>query len=180
MKPDKVIYPKSPCPKCGGSLTFCRLLDTNGVWHVRIWCQPCYQLRPTSVTKKMQRYFNIDAARLPRYYTIQEREMRPSRKRLRNPDVIRQGQPDQAEVERLRALPYLEYLQTEHWKQMRDMALFQAKNRCQLCNGDKGLQVHHRTYERLGCEDLSDLTVLCGKCHEAFHARRDIEKRKKI
>lgn len=31
------------------------------------------------------------------------------------------------------------------------------------------LEVHHLTYERLGCEAPDDLLVLCGRCHATFH-----------
>lgn len=32
------------------------------------------------------------------------------------------------------------------------------------------LDVHHRTYERLGQEQEYDLTVLCHRCHSLFHS----------
>lgn len=73
------------------------------------------------------------------------------------------------EVRALRALPYGEYLQTEHWKALRLRVLKSAVYRCQMCNADKPLDVHHRTYKRLGRERLSDLTALCRDCHEKFH-----------
>ena len=65
--------------------------------------------------------------------------------------------------------PYHEYLQSEHWQSIRKAALKAADNRCQLCYSDLRLEVHHRTYERRGCELLSDLTVLCHRCHAQFH-----------
>ena len=65
--------------------------------------------------------------------------------------------------------PYSEYLQSEHWQALRAAALKAAGNRCQLCYSDLRLEVHHRTYERRGCELLSDLTVLCHRCHAQFH-----------
>ena len=61
------------------------------------------------------------------------------------------------------------YLQSEGWRQRRDEAVAQAKGRCQLCNSSKHLNVHHRTYERLGRERAANLTVLCRACHEHFH-----------
>lgn len=64
---------------------------------------------------------------------------------------------------------YEGYLNTEHWHTMRRLALDAAEERCQLCYSPQRLQVHHRTYERLGRERLADLTVLCDSCHEAFH-----------
>jgi hypothetical protein len=73
------------------------------------------------------------------------------------------------EIVRLQNLPYSEYLLTEHWKQFRQYALKRANFRCQLCNSGSQLNVHHRTYERIGCEDVSDVIVLCKNCHENHH-----------
>ena len=75
----------------------------------------------------------------------------------------------------LKSMPYKEYLQTDHWKHTRKSALKRAEYRCQLCNGDAMLQVHHRTYERRGHERASDLIVLCRQCHKDFHRIEDDE-----
>lgn len=64
---------------------------------------------------------------------------------------------------------YAEYRKGEHWQRMRERALERAEWRCQLCNSATSLDVHHRTYERLGAERVADLTVLCRGCHEQFH-----------
>jgi hypothetical protein len=70
----------------------------------------------------------------------------------------------------LRALPYKEYLQTPHWKHLRQDKVRAAGHRCQLCNrGSVTFNVHHRTYDRLGEELDEDLTVLCSDCHNKFH-----------
>jgi hypothetical protein len=61
------------------------------------------------------------------------------------------------------------YLCSDHWRWKRRLALAAAEHRCQVCYGDKRLDVHHRTYERLGQERVSDLTVLCRECHDLFH-----------
>jgi len=47
-------------------------------------------------------------------------------------------------------------------------------NRCALCNDGGPLEVHHRTYERFGHEELTDCVPLCRKrCHPfADQARR--------
>ena len=70
---------------------------------------------------------------------------------------------------------YQAHLKTDHWQQVRLLALEAAGHRCQVCNSPDQLDVHHRTYERLGHEDLSDLTVLCGTCHGIFHESRSEE-----
>lgn len=69
----------------------------------------------------------------------------------------------------LRRLPYADYLQTAHWQRVRGLALEQAGHACDLCGRDRDLEVHHRTYERLGFERQSDLIVLCRDCHQDHH-----------
>jgi uncharacterized protein YlaI len=61
------------------------------------------------------------------------------------------------------------YLQTSAWKIRRDAAVLRDGGRCVICNSKDDLQVHHRTYERLGNELPQDLTTLCGECHAHFH-----------
>lgn len=76
---------------------------------------------------------------------------------------------DERRIKALRRLPYAEYLKTEHWQRQRRGALGHALSRCQVCNTNAVLlEVHHRTYARLGCEQPSDLLVLCEACHELF------------
>lgn len=72
---------------------------------------------------------------------------------------------------------YVTYLASGHWRDTREAALERAGRRCQLCNGAKRLDVHHRTYERVGAEHPGDLTVLCRGCHEHFHGVGDKKKR---
>lgn len=76
-----------------------------------------------------------------------------------------------AAVQALRAMPYSEYLKTDHWQALRRKALRKAEYRCQGCNTATELQVHHRTYERRGEELVSDLTVFCDECHSRMHAK---------
>jgi hypothetical protein len=72
---------------------------------------------------------------------------------------------DPAEVARLRSLPYEAYLQTDHWHNIRSEALQRARFRCQLCNADAPLHVHHRSYAHRGEEQLhmEDIITLCGR-----------------
>lgn len=70
-----------------------------------------------------------------------------------------------------RRIAYAEYLLSGWWQFVRRRALDQARYCCQLCNDDGLLDVHHRTYERLGCELPEDLIVLCRPCHSLFHGK---------
>jgi HNH endonuclease len=81
----------------------------------------------------------------------------------------REREQREATIRALRSMPYSEYLQTEHWKTLRAGMLRRAQYKCQVCYRSGALQVHHRTYERRGDEDWSDLIVLCGDCHSTFH-----------
>lgn len=75
-----------------------------------------------------------------------------------------------AEIERLRSLPYDEYLQSEHWQNTRRKALKYYGYKCRVCNtNSKELHVHHKTYVRLRCERMSDLMVLCKDHHSTIH-----------
>lgn len=74
-------------------------------------------------------------------------------------------------VRNLRAMPYGEYLLTEHWRNIRMVKIAGAGSRCELCFSRESLNVHHKTYERRGCEHLNDLIVLCETCHATFHGK---------
>ena len=64
---------------------------------------------------------------------------------------------------------YQQYLRTPRWAAMRDHALARFDWRCAACHSPDHLHVHHRTYERVGAEYLTDLTVLCRYCHHVLH-----------
>lgn len=76
-------------------------------------------------------------------------------------------------------LKYKKYIKSKEWYELK-IDLLQARGcKCEKCNRElqaNKLQVHHVTYERLFNERLSDLLVLCGRCHQIEHG---IIKRKK-
>lgn len=67
---------------------------------------------------------------------------------------------------------YEEYIGSERWGAMRMWALSRAGNRCEVCGNENGLEVHHRSYENLGCERPGDLLVLCDACHVAYGRKK--------
>lgn len=64
---------------------------------------------------------------------------------------------------------YRAYLQTPAWRERADAAKARAGWECALCTSSEHLNVHHRTYERLGAERPEDLVVLCRRCHQRHH-----------
>lgn len=64
---------------------------------------------------------------------------------------------------------YLAYLNSPGWRTTRNRALKRVEWRCERCVSKRELEVHHKSYERLGAEWDSDLQVLCSSCHEDEH-----------
>lgn len=90
--------------------------------------------------------------------------------------IRRQSDADHARTQErrqeLHAMPYQQYLLSPEWQDLRRRMLRRARYRCQVCNrAGLELNVHHRTYERRGFEELADLVVLCRDCHALYHRR---------
>lgn len=74
----------------------------------------------------------------------------------------------QAKLEQLGYVDYTDYLDGAHWRAVRRR--FRESDRTQTCIcGKPGVLLHHKTYERLGAEELTDLIALCLNCHEMVH-----------
>jgi len=63
------------------------------------------------------------------------------------------------------------YYFTQHWLATRDAKRKQQRYKCEKCGSGKKLHVHHLTYTSKGREPLSDLQLLCEKCHHTVHGR---------
>jgi hypothetical protein len=75
-----------------------------------------------------------------------------------------------------------EYLLSEHWKCLRLRKLMETPW-CEKCYTSCFLDVHHRRYRNLYDVLLSDLMVLCRKCHANVHKildRSRAEERKEL
>lgn len=66
----------------------------------------------------------------------------------------------------------IEYYQTDHWKAFAKRVREFWKYRCAVCYSDDPLDVHHRTYARMGHEELTDAIAVCRNCHKACDLRR--------
>jgi restriction endonuclease Mrr len=72
-------------------------------------------------------------------------------------------------LHQLQSLPYAEYLDTPEWERTRAAALERAQYACAIdVTHTDGLEVQHRTKERLGAELPNDLVVLCASCLELY------------
>ena len=66
---------------------------------------------------------------------------------------------------------YKKYTASPAWRRKRDQVIARDKGKCAWC-GAEGKQVHHKTYDNIGRESLSDLVLLCNKCHNTAHPNR--------
>ena len=82
-------------------------------------------------------------------------------------------------------MTYKQYLKTDKWQELkrnvfkrslRNAAGYNPFGVCENCGYSPYkpcLQVHHKTYERLFCEELEDLILLCPRCHKEIHEGGD-------
>jgi hypothetical protein len=70
-----------------------------------------------------------------------------------------------------RLMDYETYLKTRHWEGVRDRCNRYWHDRCAFCYSKDNIEVHHRTYERRGCEWDSDVVSLCNACHAKHHGK---------
>ena len=67
-------------------------------------------------------------------------------------------------------MTHKKYMRSKMWHRKRQQLLDSKKNTCcEVCGTEDAKQVHHRTYQRLLVEDMSDLVLLCRDCHDKFH-----------
>jgi len=71
----------------------------------------------------------------------------------------------------IKGMPYNEFLQTLYWKTISEKVRISSGFKCKLCNSNKHLSVHHRTYDNHGYEldHMEDLICICQECHSKFH-----------
>ena len=62
------------------------------------------------------------------------------------------------------------YIQSDEWKEKRREVLERDGFLC-IC-GQRAILVHHKRYDNIGREPLSDLVALCEECHFDLHAKK--------
>lgn len=68
-------------------------------------------------------------------------------------------------------MDYYDFLKTPYWKAIAEKIKYRANFKCQICNSNESLNVHHRSYENHGDEihHMDDLICICKECHEKHH-----------
>jgi hypothetical protein len=62
------------------------------------------------------------------------------------------------------------YLFSDHWKELRALALNTHGKICHACRATSRLDVHHLRYRNIFDVQVSDLQILCRSCHDKEHA----------
>jgi hypothetical protein len=69
-------------------------------------------------------------------------------------------------------MTYNQYLQSDHWKNVKyrywKSGLIKC---CGVCGAKENLDLHHKSYKRIGNERLSDLIPLCRTHHYELHEK---------
>lgn len=74
--------------------------------------------------------------------------------------------PDTGEI----AKSYASYLETDHWKKIKEALSEATGGICQSCKQFKPpLEIHHKHYDSLGGEKFADLMIICRDCHQKIH-----------
>lgn len=78
--------------------------------------------------------------------------------------------PDTTVLQNLGYRSYRDYLASGHWRSVKARYYRKCVRQCYGCGATDRLDLHHRTYARLGREKVGDLICVCRTCHETIHA----------
>jgi hypothetical protein len=67
---------------------------------------------------------------------------------------------------------YQTHLQSNTWRQKRELVFRRARYTCEACGLDEAWEVHHLSYDNLGDEPLWELAAVCQGCHRRITERR--------
>lgn len=91
-------------------------------------------------------------------------QRQPSQRTIRNDWLVKNGYVNSAGQAR-----YDSYIASHRWTSRRREYFSRHPKRCFVCEDEGIIFLHHRTYERIGCELDDDLIPLCGRCHKLAH-----------
>lgn len=67
---------------------------------------------------------------------------------------------------KLHSKQYISYINSFDWYLKRRSIMERARGICESCKQAPAIEVHHKTYDRLGNEKDEDLTAVCEPCHK--------------
>lgn len=67
---------------------------------------------------------------------------------------------------------YSDYMKSPEWSERKKKYFLNHERKCRACYSKSYIEVHHKTYARLGQERDQDLVALCRRCHRSLHAEQ--------
>ncbi len=67
---------------------------------------------------------------------------------------------------------YRKHLRSAKWRYLKARIINSRGHWCERCGLGYGLELHHKTYERLGDELITDVELLCDQCHRTADEER--------
>jgi hypothetical protein len=136
-------------------MTINKFLEFAGPSHVYGACVDCKCRLPLPVHSRSERKGKTDDLMRTAYtYICQECRVKREAENDRLAAASRRDMDRLAAASRrvmeLKTMPYHDYLMTPEWQMRRIQMLEFAGHRCQVCNSNSRLNVHHRSYERRG------------------------------
>ena len=64
---------------------------------------------------------------------------------------------------------YNKYLRSQEWADKKQEVFKHYGKKCSMCGSTQEICVHHKTYKRMGDENINDLVPLCYTCHARVH-----------
>ena len=75
------------------------------------------------------------------------------------------------------SLAYKTYINSREWK-LKSKNFVKLIGKCEECGTKNKLQSHHKHYRTFGCESISDIRILCNRCHYNITRKRYWVKKK--
>lgn len=147
-------------------------IDTNRDKFIEspVFCRRCddrmYRVNRSKPTKKQLKktyyFLRWDRCRNCGTFYMDESSKVINKNRVRSSKQKKAPRP-------LKPQDYVSYINSKKWNKRRRLYFALNGNTCAICGSRERLNLHHKTYARLGCELDIDLVPLCGDHHDEFH-----------
>lgn len=150
-----------------------RFLQSNGIWIAVQQCPYCGRKLGSVKKSSVQDFESLPVfdQKLLDEKTKEREQQWDARRQARLQEYEEQRQQEYAQWQQ----KWREHLESDYWKKIRQKVFRRANFICEGCGVNRATQVHHLTYDRLGCEMMFDLVAICKPCHKVIHPQHQHE-----
>jgi len=99
------------------------------------------------------------------------RKLTKRKKKKRKPQSDKAKRKQSLNAKKMIRKKYSDYLKSKDWANIR-IDLFENRGkRCERCDSENRLEVHHLHYRNIFKEEPQDLVILCHSCHSKEHGK---------